>query len=130
MSDTAQVVRLERLSDLVEEEVTLSIGDCELVCFAGARPYKLIEGSSYPVRLNLLILDDYRIYELDDDSEEIISRRGSGYSYQVKGRLIEGHLHACGFTFENGAFESDYVYLEGKMMSIDVDRIDAKFLPK
>ena len=123
-----QVIQLEKLSEIVDEEVVLRVGDCELVCFAGGRLSNLVEGISYPVKLSLLILGDYRLDEIEDDSEESVVRQGRSYSYQIKGRLLEGCLHACGFEFEDGAFDSDYGYLEGKMISIDVDRINVSFL--
>lgn len=126
---TVQMVRLEKLSEIVDEEVILRIGDCELVCFAGGRLRNLVEGVSYPVKLSLLILNDYHVEEIEDESEQSVIRQGSAYSYKIKGRLFEGRLHACGFVFEDGAFDSDYGYLEGKMISMDVDRIDAQFLP-
>lgn len=130
MSDTTmQIIRIERFSEIVEEEVVLNNGTGELVCFVGVRPYQLMVGHSYPIRLNFLILDEPHIEEVDGDSEPVTLRNGSGYSYQIQGRLVDGCLHACGYEFEDEAFESDYAFLDGKMISIDVDRINAKFLP-
>ncbi|BBB63187.1 hypothetical protein UNDKW_4914 [Undibacterium sp. KW1] len=130
MSDTAkQIIRIERFHETVEEEVVLNNGTGDLVCFFDVRPYQLIVGHSYSIRLNFLILDDPHIREIDDDSESLILRCGSGYSYQIQGRLVGDRLYACGYEFEDEAFEYDCAFLDGKMISIDVDRINAKFLP-
>jgi hypothetical protein len=107
----AQEAKVVRLSELLEEEVVLSVHGIEIVCFVGACPYKLKEGDSYPVKLGLLILEDYNVEELEDDVEQFLSRKGNGFAYRMQGRLIDGYLDVHGVKFENGAFESEYAYI-------------------
>lgn len=125
---TTQLVKVVRLNEIVEEEVVVKVNNWELVCFASILPYKLVEGFSYPVKLKLVILYDYCVTAMEDDTEQAIVAQGNGYACKIIGRLIGGYLHACGFKFEDAVFESDYAYLDGKTISIDVDRVDAIFL--
>jgi hypothetical protein len=118
--------KVERIDEDIEEEVTLVIDGLKLVCFAGVCPYPIEEGKAYPVSLHLVVFDDYMITEVNID-ESSLKRIGQGFSYIVTGRLSEDTLNA-GIAFQDQVFLSDYGYLDGKMVSVKVDRIDAEFL--
>jgi len=128
MNTLKQLVRIERLSEIIEEEVVVSLRGRELTCFASMAPYKLTVGKDYPARFSLVVFDEYRVENAGDASESITSSMAGDYSHEVVGRLVEGHLCACGFVFENSALESEYAYLDGNMVSMGVDRIDVEFL--
>ena len=118
--------KILRLDESVEGEVMLQVGSTELTCFA--YNFAIEVGSSYPVELNLF--DDWTIEEVPDDSEPSIVRIGSTFTYVIVGRL-NGRFLECGeLTFENDSLLSDFGYLDGKMVAMKVDRIDADFDPE
>jgi hypothetical protein len=125
-SDKIQYVCVEKFSDLIEEEVTVSCGANLLTCFSNDLPRHVSLGSRYPVRLKLMVFNDYDVQEIQGDAD-VIERCGEGYGYKLVGRLSNGVLQAGGFIFEDDAFESEYAYLDGSTISITVDRIDLMF---
>jgi hypothetical protein len=119
----AEVVALD---EDVEEHVVLSIQGIQLVCFAGVCPYRLQEGASYPVELRLTVLDDYEVTEAEQPSPGF-TRMGDGFGYHVRGKLHDDTIDA-GIVFQDDVLLSDYGFLEGKYVSMKVDRIDVEFL--
>ncbi|MES2741714.1 MAG: hypothetical protein V4754_12285 [Pseudomonadota bacterium] len=128
MNTLRQLVRVEKLSAISDEEVVISLRGRQLTCFISILPYSLVEGNDYPAQLTLMVFDEYFVENVNDASESSISPMDDGYSYEIVGRLVDGQLHACGFVFDNYALESEYAYLEKKIISISVDRIDVEFL--
>jgi hypothetical protein len=118
--------KIEKIGDLVEEEVTLLIDGVEIVCFAGVCPYALKESETYPVVLTLAIFNDYDLHESDDKKSSLRQIENS-FSYVITGLLSDGILDA-GIKFFDEIFLSDFRYLDGKMVSIRVDRIDVEFI--
>jgi hypothetical protein len=114
-----------RVDGSVEGEVMLQIGNTELTCFA--YNFAIEVGLSYPVELKLF--DDYTIEELPDDTEPSLVRIGNTFAYVVTGRLNGCCLESGELTFEDDMLLSDFGYLDGKMVSVNVDRIDADFDP-
>ena len=123
-----QAAQVKNIGTDVEEEVVLSVGGVELTCFASNQPAKLAVGDACTVSLNLLVLGDYCVAVLDDDEEPILERQGNGFAYKIVGKLVDGCLQSCGFEFRDETLESEYEYLNGKMISIRVDRINVRFL--
>ena len=64
---------------------------------------------------------------MNEDTKASITAHGNAYSHTIIGILKDGCLHSCGFKFVDDAFRSDYIYLDGKIISIDVNRIDVSF---
>jgi len=118
--------KVERVGEDIEEEVTLLIDRVEVVCFAGVCPYAIKEGETYPVSMTLTILDDCNLHESSDEQPSL-RRIGNSFSYIVTGRL-SGDVLDAGIKFIDDVFLSDYGYLNGKMISMQVDRIDVEFL--
>ncbi|MBO1113315.1 hypothetical protein [Bordetella petrii] len=115
--------KILRLGESVEGEVMLQIGNTELTCFA--YNFAIEVGSSYPVELNLF--DDYTVEERPDGLEPSIVRVGNTFSYVITGRLNGRYLESGELTFEDDMLLSDFGYLDGKMVAMKVDRIDADF---
>jgi hypothetical protein len=99
-----------------------------LMCFIASSRYKLVKERNYNVELKLFILDDYLVEELGENVESVIQKKGAGFKYKIVGQLHENKLYSCGFVFIDEVFESDFSYLDGKMISIETDRIDVHFL--
>lgn len=118
--------KVEKIDEDVEEEVTLLVQGQKLVCFAGVCPYPIEEGGIYPVLLNLVVFDEYLVKQAEVASPSI-ERVGQSFSYVVTGKLFGDTLDA-GISFQDEIFLRDYGYLDGKMISVQVDRIDAEFL--
>jgi hypothetical protein len=126
MIHEAQVVKLDQN---VEEQVIIRIGSTELTCFAAVCPYEIKEGLSYPVELHPVVFDDYAIVEIDNDPAPSIVQFGTGFAHIVRGRLCGGRLESGGVIFQDAMLRRDFGHLDGKMVSMKVDRIDAEFLP-
>jgi len=114
----------------IEEEVVLQIGGIVLTCFACVCPYVIKKYLSYPVELHLVVLGDYVVTELVSNSMPSIVRLGNGFASVVTGKLSGGCLDVGGLIFEDDVLQSDFGYLDGKMVAMKVDRIDAEFLAK
>lgn len=129
-TENTQLVKVIQLSEDIEEEVTVSIDGNEITCFVAGAAIKLEIGLLYPAILRLTVFDDYLIEEMSDESNESISKLNRGYSYKIVGRLNNGLLSACGFQFHSDELSSEYSFLDSKMISIHVDRIDIRFVRK
>jgi hypothetical protein len=121
-------LRVKRIGVDVEEELVLAVNGAELVCFASNPPANLEVGEAYSVMLNLLVLDDFNVTVLEDSKESSLDRLGDGFSYKITGQLIDGCLHSCGFEFKDEALETEFEYLNGKTIAMQVDRINVRFL--
>ncbi len=117
------------LASLDDDQVVIQNEDKNtLMCFIASSPYKLAEEQNYNVELKLFILDDYLVEELGENVQPEIQKKGTGFKYKIVGQLHENKLYSCGFVFIDEVFESDFSYLDGKMISIETDRIDVHFL--
>ena len=122
------LAKIKRLSNDIEEEVVLRINSVELTCFVTVFPYKIEEGSSYQVELTAQVFNDYLVNELSKEEPPSIVQVGNSFSYVITGRLNDNRLNAGSIVFEDEMLLSDFGYLEGKIVSWKVDRIDAEFL--
>lgn len=116
-----------RLSDDIEEEVTLVIDGRKLVCFANMLPYGVKEGQSHQVELIPMVFNDYVIHELSDDISPSFTQIGYSFSYTIVGKLTGNVLNVGSIEFQDDYLLSDFGYLDGKMISWEVDRIDVEF---
>lgn len=121
-------VRIINLNDDVEEEVELQINEEKLSCFAGVCPYPLKVGNSYPAKLELVVLNDYNVRESLNSEGPAFVRMNRTFSYLVRGRLKGTCLEAGEAVFEDEFLQKNYWYLDGKVVELNVDRIDVEFL--
>lgn len=49
------------LHDDVEEAVVIEVSGVQINCFAGVCPYAIKEDKIYPVRLELVVINDYEV---------------------------------------------------------------------
>jgi hypothetical protein len=115
------------LSDSIEEEVTLRIGDWELVCFARAMPEKVFAGRRYLVEMSIDWMDDGNFVESETDEPEL-RRVGDTYAYDIWGRL-HGSVLDAGVKFEDPWLATEFAYLSGKQVRVRVARIGVSFNP-
>lgn len=116
------------LDDDLEEEVLLRIGMAELICFASVCPYAIQKNEYYSVELRLVVLNECAVTEQPQGTVQSIARIDRGFSHVVTGVLKDGCLESVGFIFEYEVLARDFGYLNGKPISLRVDRIDAEFL--
>ncbi|HAY0637461.1 hypothetical protein [Serratia rubidaea] len=114
------------LSDNIEEEVLLSLGEKELCCFIDSAPYKLVEGCVYLIDLNLSFVDDESMVE-SEDKKISIKRIDDGFSYEIVGFVSENKLITDGVIFDDELL-LDYVYLDSNYVKVTPDRIGVSFL--
>jgi len=116
------------LNDDIEEEVLLQIGEWKILCFAGVCPYPIYVGHDYVVNLSLVVLNDYVVSECTSGPQPVIENNGKGFVTHLIGKLLGSRLIIGDIGFEDEIFLRDYGYLNGKFVSIQVDRISAEFL--
>jgi hypothetical protein len=125
MGDVYQA-KVVRLGDVVEEEVELLIQGRRLVCFSSVYSSAPREGQIYSVSLELMVIEDFKIEEIEETTPSIL-RIGNGFAYELRGRLL-GDTLDVGIVFREDAFLSCFGHLEGRFVSVRVDRIDVEFL--
>ena len=119
-------VIVKKLSDDIEEEVTLDLNGLELTCFASICPNRVFEGKRYLVSFELMIVDEYLVEESADPTPSL-ERIGNGFSYWISGKL-DGAIINSVVQFEDEILLLDYGYLNNKNIRMKVDRIDVEFL--
>ncbi len=118
---TAKVVGLD---PDIEEEVTLRIKGMDFTCFAGICPYELSVGQEYPVTFEML---DFELSEQVNSDETSFERIENTYAYTLKGKLCRDTIDV-GIKISDEFLASDYAYLDGKYICLNVDRLDVEFL--
>lgn len=121
-----QTAFLTGVSELIEEEVMLRIGNVELKGFANIIPYQLKEGNQYDVFLGITILDDFQLSESSVEIKELKPLNDS-FKYLIRGILKEGGILDAGVILQDEIFE-EYEYLINKFVEVEVDRISVEFL--
>ena len=116
---------VKSIDENVEEQVTLIVDGVEITCFASVCPYEIIEGKTYPVEFEIMLNDDYEIEQVDSASSQI-QKIGSGFAYKLSGEMLDGTID-CGIPFYDDYLISEYGYLKGKLVSLNIDRMDVEF---
>ena len=119
----AQVLKI---SDLLEEEVTLLIDDTTVTCFASYCPYEIKVGNFYDVELTLNLADDYSVQKICS-IETLAERMDNSFSYTLYGMLNNEHFHTFTLLNDEGV-HYDHPYLNGFLIKLLVERIDVAFL--
>ncbi|MBT2342328.1 MULTISPECIES: hypothetical protein [Pseudomonas] len=120
-------VLLDGVNSEVEEEVSIVVCGQRLTCFASYLPYQLEVGRVYRAELLPMVFDEYIVQEVSHVTP-LVLREGSGYSYSIIGELKDGCLCCSGLTFCDEILLADFGFLEGKLISWRVDRLDILFV--
>ncbi|WNC09823.1 hypothetical protein [Pseudomonas coleopterorum] len=118
---------VDGINSEIEEEVTIVICGQRLTCFASYLPYQLEIGKVYRAELLPMVFGEYIIQEISHVTPSVL-REGPGYSYRFIGELRDGCLCCVGLTFCDEIFLADFGFLEGKLISWRVDRLDISFV--
>jgi len=121
-----QIALLTKVSEIIEEEVTLKIGSVEFTGFASIVPYQLKQGNEYDVLIGITILDDFQIVESSMETK-VIEPINDSYKYLIRGILKEGGIIDAGVILQDEMLE-EYEYLIDKLVELEVDRISVEFL--
>gem|GEM_PF-3370968 len=115
----------------VEEEVTVVIEGVVLVCFVREWLNNVEVGKSYSVTIEGRILND--IYMVENEDASIgFKQIGNSFSYIISWRFdlatrsIDAGITIC-FDEDEVDFH-DYAYLDGKNVSVKVDRLEISFM--
>jgi len=119
--------KLIKISKNIEEEVIVSFGEMELLCFSSYSPIKLIEGSIYFIELNLYFIDNINI-ENSREKKIGIKRIENDFKHIITGFLYKNQLITKGLYFYDDYFLAECPYFENEILDIFVDRIDVSFL--
>lgn len=120
-------VLVDGINSEIEEEVSIVVCGQRLTCFASYLPYQLEVGRVYRAELLPIVFDEYIVQEISHVTPSVL-REGPGYSYRIIGELKSGCLCCSGLTFCDEILLADYGFLEGKLISWRVDRLDILFV--
>lgn len=115
------------LSDFIEE-VVVQVDEFSITCFANVCPYKLEVNKVYSADFDFTILDDWILEENEFIDEGDIIQADPYSQYYLHGRLNGDILEVGNIKFQDDVFLIDYAYLNGKFISLLVDRINIEFL--
>lgn len=114
------------LSDEFEEEVVLSFGEVELLCFINDCDYEISQGDIYLVDVGMTFLDSVSV-ALSLDESFGIKRINNSFSYEVSGFLSGREFFSENIVFQDDLFKEDIPY-DNQYITIYPDRISVSFL--
>ncbi|MED1507301.1 hypothetical protein [Bacillus proteolyticus] len=118
---------VEKTNKLMEEEVTININGIVFTGFSTVCPYKIEEGKSYPVILDITVFDNIEINE-GIDGVKSLKRSDNSFKYRISGMLNHGFIDAgIIITDEDEIFPEHSEYFN-KYVEIEVNRINIEFL--
>jgi hypothetical protein len=120
-------VLVEGFSSEIEEEILVRVSDLPLTCFASYLPRELEMGKFYQAEFLPMVFDEYLVEEVFHEAPSI-TKEGQSYSYKVVG-LLKGDCLCCGeLTLCDEVLMTDFGFLEGKLISWKIDRLDIFFV--
>lgn len=122
-----QLATVHALDPDNELSVTLRVGAVIVTCFASNPPGQLAVGKVYPVEFTVLDCGDVSVEEADQDAAPSLVRVGPGYHYRATGRIVGDSVNV-GIVIEPPWPYADYAYLDGKMVTFEIDRLDVSFV--
>jgi len=122
-----QLATLEAIDPGDEMDVTLRVGELRVRCFAVIAPAPLAVGEVYRVAFTASV-DEPRITEVPDEVVPSLRHTGAAYGYRGAGRIVGDALDADGVIIEEIWRPGDFAYLDGKMVTFELDRLDVEFL--
>jgi len=108
-----------------EDEVVLLLGDQPVRCMISNCPNPIYENNTYFVSLTIQLNSDYAITETDS-STPFIENFGSGFNVIIQGKLSNSTINSV-VDFDDVDIHYDHPELDGKMVKIYAERIDASF---
>ena len=117
-------VEIIGLNQDIEEEVTLEINGIKLTCFASICPYVLNIGQKYPITFEML---DFELSEQINSEETSLKRTGNTYAHKLKGKLCGDAINSI-IKVSDDALASDYAYLDGKYVSLNIEEKQTKMV--
>jgi hypothetical protein len=125
MKYTATIVSLGKE---IGEEIVFLINENTLSCFVNVQPAGLKPGFLCTVTLDAMVFDEYEMNQTTESTKPSIIRIGESFSYISKGVLKGNSLKIKNVEFEDEVFMKEFPYLDGKMVSWKIDRLDAEIL--
>lgn len=114
------------LNNEFEEEVVLSFGEVELLCFINDCDYEISEGNIYLVDVGMTFLDSVStVLSLNEIFE--IKRINNSFSHEVSGFLSGHDFFSENIVFQDNLFKEDVPY-DNQYITIYPDRISVSFL--
>jgi hypothetical protein len=120
-------VLIKDINQDIEGEVTLVVNGLELTCFSNMPPSLNSIGTECEIEFLPMVFGEYDVHEVPDTSGPLVQRVGNSFSYVVSGLLNEGAIDAGPVTFEDEVLQSEFGYLDGKMVAWKIDRLDVDF---
>ncbi|HDR4509747.1 hypothetical protein ACWOMK_01455 [Bacillus thuringiensis] len=118
---------VEKNNKLIEEEVTININSVVFTGFSTVCSYKIEEGKSYSVILDITVFDSIEISE-GTDGVKSLKRIDNSFKYRISAMLNRRFIDAgIIITDEDEIFPERSKYFN-KYVEIDVDRINIEFL--
>ncbi|MGF6647347.1 hypothetical protein [Paraburkholderia sp. GAS82] len=115
------------ISQDIEGEVTLLVNGLELICFSNMPPALDSIGTECEIEFLPMVFGEYDVREIPDASAPLVQRIENSFSYVVQGRLDVGRVKAGSITFEDEVLQSEFGYLDGKMVAWKIERLDVDF---
>ncbi|PEF42029.1 hypothetical protein [Bacillus wiedmannii] len=118
---------VEKTDELIDEEVTININGVVFTGFSTVCSYKIEEGKSYPVILDITVFDNIEINE-GIDGVKSLKRIDNSFKHRISGILNRGFIDV-GIIIT----DEDEIFLErseyfNKYVEIEVDRINIEFV--
>ncbi|PFV69284.1 hypothetical protein COL05_29220 [Bacillus sp. AFS059628] len=118
---------VEKTDELIDEEVTININGVVFTGFSTVCSYKIEEGKSYPVILDITVFGNIEINE-GIDGVKSLKRIDNSFKYLISGILNRRFIDA-GIIIT----DEDEIFLErseyfNKYVEIEVDRINSEFV--
>lgn len=125
------LVRIERVNNIIEEEVTVLIKNIELKCFTHSMNEEIEVGIEYYANIEYEIFDDFIVQEMDIKKKDIKNIKDK-FSYIIYGKVdIEEKKIKSTIDIDINEFDS-YVLskFDNKYIKFKVDRFNIEFLKK
>ncbi|PRT08191.1 hypothetical protein C6356_07440 [Bacillus wiedmannii] len=118
---------VEKIDELIEEEVTININGVVFTGFSIVCSYKIEEGKSYPVILDITVFDNIEINE-GIDGVKSLKRIDNSFKYRISGMLNRGFIDAGIIIIDEDEIFPERSKYFNKYVEIEVDRINIEFL--
>lgn len=120
------IVKILSINRNIEDILTIKLGNQILEVFSFDMPHEICVNKSYSANITFNIFADYQI-NLSDQKLGCY-QIGSSLAYKIVGKLNNGNIEINNLSFFDEILQSEYAYLDNKIISWVVDRIDLNFL--